>query len=226
MKSGMRYFLCISAALHAVFFIAALNYISGDATNTSPTLYLHIPKTSGNSGDAMQLTDAAYSGHDKPHQQGPESGQVIAHSQAAITNRGETARQKTGNRLPPRDKQENNIAGDSPARQAQTALHTTTSTATNTAISNSVKKQISARFNYPLLARKRGWEGDVVLELRLEADGRMSNVRIAESSGYTLLDRAALKSARAVEATPEVAHWLAGRHIDILIPVYYRLIDS
>ena len=102
----------------------------------------------------------------------------------------------------------------------------TTSAATNTAISNSVKKQISARFNYPLLARKRGWEGDVVLELRLEADGHMSNIRIAASSGYTLLDRAALKSAQTVGATPEITHWLAGRYIDILIPVYYRLVDS
>jgi TonB family protein len=231
MKSGMRYFLCVSAALHAVFFIAALKYISGDATNTSPTLYLHILKTSGNSGDAVQLADATYSGHDRPHQQGPESGQVIAHAQAAITKRkatvpGETARQKTEHRQPPRGRKENNIPGDSPARQAQTALHTATAAATNTAISNSVKEQISARFNYPLLARKRGWEGDVILEIRLEADGRMSNVRIAESSGYTLLDRAALKSARAAEATPGVAHWLAGHHIDILIPVYYRLVDS
>jgi protein TonB len=226
MKSGMRYFLCISAALHAVFYITVLGYIPDDAANTAPTLYLHIPETSANYGAAMQLADAANSGRDKPHKPAPEFEQDFARPQAAITKRKMTAPGEAALRQPFRDKQEENKPGDSPARQAQAALKTTTSTATNTAISNSVKKQISARFNYPLLARKRGWEGDVVLELRLEADGRMSNIRIAESSGYTLLDRAALKSAQAAEAAPQVAHWLAGRHMNILIPVYYRLVDS
>ncbi|MDH3979398.1 MAG: TonB family protein [Gammaproteobacteria bacterium] len=202
-----------------------------DVAGTTPTLYLHIPGTSENYGAATQLADATYSGHDKPHKPAYESEQVLARPQAATTHRktavpGGAVSQKASLRQPSRDKQEKNKPGDSPPRQAQAAPQTSTSTAANTAISNSVKKQISARFNYPLLARKRGWEGDVVLELRLEADGRMSNVRIAESSGYTLLDRAALKSARAVGATPGITQWLAGRHMDILIPVYYRLVDS
>lgn len=93
-------------------------------------------------------------------------------------------------------------------------------------IRRSIGRQLAARFHYPALARKRGWEGNVVLQLRLAADGRMTTVRLAESSGRSVLDRAALTSARSIRMLPDTVPWLAGRPIDLLIPVHYRLTDS
>lgn len=45
--------------------------------------------------------------------------------------------------------------------------------------------------DYPLRARKRGWEGDVVLGVHVDADGNVTYVEILESSHIGILDYAA-----------------------------------
>lgn len=49
---------------------------------------------------------------------------------------------------------------------------------------------------YPALARRRGWQGTVLLDVSVAVDGRVNGVAIHTSSGYTLLDRAALAAVR------------------------------
>ncbi len=75
---------------------------------------------------------------------------------------------------------------------------------------------------YPPLARRRGWEGTVVLKLRVEPDGRVSRTLLQSSSGRTILDQAALRG---------VAGWRfdAAQHNGIKVaswisqPVEFRL---
>jgi len=45
---------------------------------------------------------------------------------------------------------------------------------------------------YPALARSRGWQGDVELWVRVAEDGRVLDARVQGSSGFELLDRAAV----------------------------------
>lgn len=49
---------------------------------------------------------------------------------------------------------------------------------------------------YPFLARKMGYEGTVILDIEVLADGRVGEVKIVESSGYELLDRAAIEAVK------------------------------
>lgn len=49
---------------------------------------------------------------------------------------------------------------------------------------------------YPKLARKRGYEGTVVLQVLVNKQGRVDNLQIDLSSNHTMLDRAALNSVR------------------------------
>lgn len=44
---------------------------------------------------------------------------------------------------------------------------------------------------YPSLAQRRGWEGEVILRVLVDASGRASEVEILRSSGHGLLDRSA-----------------------------------
>ncbi len=55
---------------------------------------------------------------------------------------------------------------------------------------------------YPRVARERGYEGDVLLEVAILSNGTCNNIRIIKSSGYRLLDRAAIKAVRKWEFTP------------------------
>lgn len=44
---------------------------------------------------------------------------------------------------------------------------------------------------YPAIARRRGWEGTVLLRVRVDEHGRPREVAIERSSGHALLDRSA-----------------------------------
>lgn len=81
-------------------------------------------------------------------------------------------------------------------------------------------------FHYPLLARRRGWEGTVQVGLHIHADGRISNLRIVATSQYSVLDRAALASLERIEQVPGAVAWLNGQDSDIVIPVEYHLTDG
>jgi len=49
---------------------------------------------------------------------------------------------------------------------------------------------------YPIIARKRGFQGTVVLEVLIDKDGSVGELRLFTSSGHKILDRAALASVK------------------------------
>ena len=75
---------------------------------------------------------------------------------------------------------------------------------------------------YPLLARRRGLEGTVRLEVRVSADGIPTSVKVRESGGHDTLDEAALTA---------VWHWRfvparrGGEAVEagIVVPIRFRL---
>ncbi len=75
---------------------------------------------------------------------------------------------------------------------------------------------------YPRVARRRGSEGTVLLEVLVTEEGRVGVLRVAESSGHTSLDKAALRAVEAWRFRP-------GRRGDravamrVLVPVRFRL---
>ena len=56
--------------------------------------------------------------------------------------------------------------------------------------------------DYPKGARQRGEQGDVVLEIRVNAEGTVDDVKVATSSGFAELDEAAVKAARSAKFSP------------------------
>jgi periplasmic protein TonB len=49
---------------------------------------------------------------------------------------------------------------------------------------------------YPAVARRRNYEGTVVIDVLVDRQGRAAQVRIAHSSGYEILDRSAVNSVK------------------------------
>lgn len=91
-----------------------------------------------------------------------------------------------------------------------------------------VRKQVTARlarfFRYPPIAQRKGWEGRVVLTFRVLPDGRITHVRIVESSGRTVLDEAAVHALRQVKRVPGLPdRILLDAPLALRLPVTYRL---
>jgi protein TonB len=85
--------------------------------------------------------------------------------------------------------------------------------------------QLARYFTYPALARRQGWEGQVLLAVTIEADGQLENPQVATSSGYAVLDAAALHALQRVGRLAAAADWLAGTTLDMRLPVIYRLTE-
>lgn len=83
----------------------------------------------------------------------------------------------------------------------------------------SIQQALADNFSYPLMARRRGWQGEVLLAFRIETDGRILDARIARSSGYGLLDKAALTALGKVR---RLEHGMP-RSFTMQLPVIYRL---
>jgi len=69
---------------------------------------------------------------------------------------------------------------------------------------------------YPGLARKRGQEGTVFLQVLVNREGRVDDLEIETSSGFTLLDRAAVSSVKKWSFEP-------GRRGEERIPMWVRV---
>jgi len=101
---------------------------------------------------------------------------------------------------------------------------------TEAGIRNHLLGQLQTRLSrylvYPPLARSRGWEGTVLLGLRVESNGHLERIRIEHSSGYAVLDNSALNSLNRLNRLAEASSWLNGRGLDMQLPVIYRLIEN
>lgn len=75
---------------------------------------------------------------------------------------------------------------------------------------------------YPELARRRNWQGTVALAVTVESDGRPVQVDIDTSSGYPLLDTAAMRAVRSWRFHPGTEN---GRPVTmtVLVPIDFRL---
>jgi len=93
-------------------------------------------------------------------------------------------------------------------------------------VSAALQSKLAESFEYPWLARKRGWQGLVTLSLHIEPDGMLSQWKVARTSGYSLLDRSALRAAKRIVKLPQADRLLNGRSLTLSIPVRYRLVDS
>lgn len=78
---------------------------------------------------------------------------------------------------------------------------------------------------YPGVARRRGWEGKVTLDVSVGPDGRVADVRVVRSAGHRVLDKAAVEAVRAWRFAP--AH-LAGVALasTVRVPIVFRLEDA
>jgi protein TonB len=79
------------------------------------------------------------------------------------------------------------------------------------------QRLVQAHAAYPPLARRRRAEGTALVAFEVGADGRARRVAVAETSGFALLDRAAL---RAVHDAGELPY-VYGR---LEVPVVFELV--
>jgi protein TonB len=77
---------------------------------------------------------------------------------------------------------------------------------------------------YPRLARRRGYEGLVVLLIRVSTGGMCLSVEVLESSGHTVLDRAAVAAVKKWRFKP-ASTGAAAVEAEVEVPIRFRLTE-
>jgi protein TonB len=76
---------------------------------------------------------------------------------------------------------------------------------------------------YPMLAQRRGIEGEGSVRVRIDRDGRVLERTVTRSTGQQMLDQAALDMVRRANPFPRVPPEYAGETFEFVAPIQYRL---
>ncbi len=82
---------------------------------------------------------------------------------------------------------------------------------------------IGKRKDYPRLARMRNWQGTTELKLQIGSDGKLHDVVVGHSSGFEMLDAAAIRMVQESVPLPDVPETLRGRELTMTVPVVFKL---
>ena len=86
-----------------------------------------------------------------------------------------------------------------------------------------VKQRIEAVKIYPLWAREAGYEGTVIVRFTILADGKLGEITLINSSGYDILDKAAITTIEKSEPFPSLMDSLNRKSLQIELPIAFRL---
>jgi len=81
-----------------------------------------------------------------------------------------------------------------------------------------VRAGIARTLRYPPEARRREWQGRVMIAFVLRADGTVAGLGVRESSGHPILDEAALAAVRDAAPYPP-----PGMDVLVVVPLSFRL---
>lgn len=105
---------------------------------------------------------------------------------------------------------------------AETEGLTARQTAEVTAWQKAVVLKISKAKTYPPQARRQKITGEVHIRFALDAYGTVLSAQVARSSGWPVLDQAALRTIRTIGKMPTPPRHLSRDQLSLLIPLRYR----
>ena len=106
----------------------------------------------------------------------------------------------------------------------------------NTNITSPTSKNIKSRAKYkigtienphpeyPIIARKKGWQGRLLLAVHIDKNGNVLNVHVKETSGFEVLDKVSVKTIRDWKFLP-ARYGDSNVEDNINIPVSFKLIN-
>jgi TonB family protein len=226
-SEGMRiaWFIALSAAIHAAVLLVG----NRPDTRIAPAgrmVHVSMSYRAGVVGPAVPAVNPAgreRTTRDQPHVTTNRPSPFRAARKEVSRHRDHPPHETTATQ-PVTTPQAENTPAPGQSSPAATGMETARQTAEEK-LHNSILRLVSSRFNYPLLARRKGWQGVVKLQVHIESDGRISRLHVEQTSGYPVLDRAALQSLQ-LASVPDAEQWMQGQAIDIIIPVEYRLVGG
>jgi len=82
---------------------------------------------------------------------------------------------------------------------------------------------ISKHKLYPRIAQMRGWQGEAIVELQLDNNGKLKSKKIIQSSGFDSLDKQALEMVEKAAPFPSLPEALRSSNVRFKVPIPFKL---
>ena len=137
----------------------------------------------------------------------------------AATSQDAPAPQEAPQSLP-----QENSRDDAPMQVAKTAAPGSDVKLDNRWVGESLYRRVAELKRYPSSARLNGQEGKVILKAVIRSDGHLADVSVQKSSGYAVLDAAAMEVVKL--AFPlHMRHAIGKPLIVVSLPIVYSLVN-
>lgn len=84
-------------------------------------------------------------------------------------------------------------------------------------------REIAKHKRYPRIAQMRRWQGETVLELQINGNGKVLSSKVQTSSTFDVLDKQALEMVERASPFPLPPAALRGETFMLLVPISFRL---
>ncbi len=129
--------------------------------------------------------------------------------------------QPNGPRMPSRISGGHELLNDVAPAQAKPDMDVTGDVLRSFA--QAVRRKIESGKKYPVAAQTAGIEGRTGVRMTILKDGQLGKVEITKSSGYEILDKAALQSVRSAAPFPPIPEKVRRDEIQMSITLVFRI---
>ncbi len=240
MKKGIKKYFFYSVFIH-LFLIAALlislaelGYLSFDDENKSELTHVSVYKNSVK----INKTESSEKERRSTHLQvaSRQRDKDVFKSSKLIPTKKEALNSKNQYKI---TKNSSNISKEETKKESSLLQHDSGSKLKNEIVKGGnenneaepVKSSAKPEYGknrkpeYPLVARRRGYEGEVVFNVQVLDDGKVGNLEIVKTSGYSVLDNSALDALRKWKFVPGKYN---GKFVPswVKVPIQFRLNDT
>jgi len=92
-----------------------------------------------------------------------------------------------------------------------------------TTINKAIKEELKKYFYYPKAAIRRDWQGKLMVSFSVLEDGSIDNITVTESSGYKILDDAAVNAVGKIKLSVETSQLSLSSETKRSLPIAYQL---
>jgi len=204
-KNNFILFIAVSCLIHAAFLIPATQQNIILPVDTGNIISITITKKTASTENSATTTRPT-----KKHEKTP------------ITNKISTAKLEKKESL-----QSNNTAfieNKDIKTISEASTNESASSTSKIKIISLLRNSMQQYFYYPKLAQRRNWQGNVQLAFDVNNYGSIKNITVKESSGYEILDNAAMNALNKVHTIPDL-EIKSNFYSDLKLTVKYRLED-
>ena len=89
--------------------------------------------------------------------------------------------------------------------------------------STKLTKAIARQKKYPRIAQMRGWQGELILNLKIDGQGNLVQAKIKQGSKFKILDTEGMNMVKRASPFPKPPKELESKIFNVIVPISFKL---